>query len=391
MITCAELPTLAYLLGSTTAEKLFSDYWEKRPLLIRRDDPNHFARLLDRRRIQRLVENTSVSPRDLRAVKDGSVDPNLTIFTSAGTANPVAVMGAYAGGFTIILNNLQCRNREISYLCRTLELVFRQPVGANAYLTPPQSRGLAVHFDDHDVFVLQIEGSKRWRIFEGARDLPLRGDNAHSGPIQAGELLSTYDLQPGDLLYLPRGIAHDATTLEGSSLHLTLGLSCFRRVDLFARAIEFQARRDRSWRKSLPAMQDPSSRDSGEGSNDSISLQLPLMAARMSMEIDFISTLRPLEDEGLEHIDALVSLNLGVSMRHRVGTVCHVEELPGEARIHFPGNIVAAPLPVAGVLRFIAEQKVFAIGDLPDLDDDSKVKLARKLVTAGMLVPLWGG
>ena len=36
----------------------------------------------------------------------------------------------------------------------------------NAYLSPPSARGLELHFDFHDVFVLQLDGAKRWRVWE---------------------------------------------------------------------------------------------------------------------------------------------------------------------------------------------------------------------------------
>ena len=45
---------------------------------------------------------------------------------------------------------------------------------ANAYITPPQNRGFDDHYDVHDVFVLQIEGTKRWIIHEPVHPDPLR-------------------------------------------------------------------------------------------------------------------------------------------------------------------------------------------------------------------------
>jgi len=40
-------------------------------------------------------------------------------------------------------------------------------VGANVYLTPAGTQGFAPHFDDVEVFMLQLEGKKRWRLYEG--------------------------------------------------------------------------------------------------------------------------------------------------------------------------------------------------------------------------------
>lgn len=39
-------------------------------------------------------------------------------------------------------------------------------VGANAYLTPPNSQGFAPHYDDIEAFVLQIEGRKKWKLYK---------------------------------------------------------------------------------------------------------------------------------------------------------------------------------------------------------------------------------
>jgi hypothetical protein len=46
-------------------------------------------------------------------------------------------------------------------------------VQVNAYLTPPASRGLGVHHDTHDVFVLQVHGRKLWQVWDAAVPFPL--------------------------------------------------------------------------------------------------------------------------------------------------------------------------------------------------------------------------
>lgn len=86
------------------------------------------------------------------------------------------------------------------------------------------AQGFAPHFDDVDVYVLQVEGRKRWRVYA-----PLPG---HALPryssrdfvdAEVGPCVLEAVLQPGDLLYLPRGTIHQAASLpEAPSLHLTL-------------------------------------------------------------------------------------------------------------------------------------------------------------------------
>jgi lysine-specific demethylase/histidyl-hydroxylase NO66 len=51
-------------------------------------------------------------------------------------------------------------------VCSTLQEFLGSMVGANMYLTPPGTQGFAPHYDDVEVFILQLEGKKRWRLYE---------------------------------------------------------------------------------------------------------------------------------------------------------------------------------------------------------------------------------
>ena len=71
---------------------------------------------------------------------------------------------------------------------------------------------------------MQLEGSKRWRVYEPADDktLPLTG-SADLPEDSIGDPIIDVVLQPGDLLYLPRGFVHQATTPANThSLHTTI-------------------------------------------------------------------------------------------------------------------------------------------------------------------------
>ena len=376
------------LLSPTAVGDFISDYWERRPLLIRRGDARYYGGLLDRAQLQRLFHYTCVDRRDARVVKNGMVDEDRSIFCADGLVNPAALMSAYADGFTVVLNNVQRRHDAIARLCRAVETRFRQPVGANAYLTPPRSSGLAPHFDDHDVFVLQLEGEKSWSIYATAIELPLRGQHFPVDRAQLGSPIEVSELHAGDLLYLPRGFVHEAAATRASSLHLTLGISCYRWVDVLVKNAELRAKDQPGWRRAVPS---PGvvARATPVADSESRSDIRSLEASLAQIDIDFIHTLAPLEDGGLEYLDALEYLTLDSRFRHRAGTICRVESTEEDSRIHFPGNTVVCPAVTAATLMFIAEHVDFVARDLPSaLSDSSKLNIVRKLSAAGLLIPV---
>ncbi|KAJ1460990.1 cupin superfamily protein-domain-containing protein [Pelagophyceae sp. CCMP2097] len=132
-------------------------------------------------------------------------------------------------GATVRLRCPQQRFAAVHSLCAALEDEFGSTVGANAYLTPASGQGFAPHWDDVDVFVLQLEGSKRWRVYappSAEARLPRRSssDFAGAGALKAAGYGAPHDvlLERGDVLYLPRGFVHEAAATEDASLHLTL-------------------------------------------------------------------------------------------------------------------------------------------------------------------------
>ena len=77
-------------------------------------------------------------------------------------------------GATVVLQGLHLTRHPLAAYSRELEARLGHPVQANAYLTPRRSQGLPVHHDTHDVFVLQVAGTKRWLVYEPVLELPLR-------------------------------------------------------------------------------------------------------------------------------------------------------------------------------------------------------------------------
>ena len=136
------------------------------------------------------------------------------------------VKANYESGCSIRLLCPQKYSTSTYRLLSTLEKSMDCMVGANLYLTPRGSQGFAPHYDDVDVFVMQIEGGKRWRVYPPRckeETLP-RASSSDFDVNDVGTPVLDVVLKAGDLLYLPRGWVHQAVTTpdEKHSLHLTV-------------------------------------------------------------------------------------------------------------------------------------------------------------------------
>ena len=148
------------------------------------------------------------------------------------------VSGVMADGWTLQIHQPQRFVENLWRICASMESELGCLVGCNAYVTPPGAQGLAPHYDDVSIFCCQVHGKKAWKIYKA--DPPLA--NHPSGDLQAeslGKPFMEIEMSPGDVLYLPRGVIHEAQALEESSTHLTISfLQKWSWADLIGKAAE---------------------------------------------------------------------------------------------------------------------------------------------------------
>jgi lysine-specific demethylase/histidyl-hydroxylase NO66 len=149
----------------------------------------------------------------------------------------------------------------VSHIVRSLELVFGCSCGANSYWTPAGSQGFAPHYDDVDVFLLQLEGQKHWRLYPppGPVDVLSRHSSEDYEPSQLPPAPShSLLMRAGDALYMPRGWVHQGHTDESThSLHVTFSANQMNSwADLLLRSVAHQievfAANDVAWREAVP-------------------------------------------------------------------------------------------------------------------------------------------
>lgn len=139
------------------------------------------------------------------------------------------VMGLFAEGATIVLQGLHRSWAPLLTFSQDLAADLGHPVQVNAYITPAQNQGFSDHYDVHDVFVMQVHGTKRWIIHDPVLRDPMRDEpwaERAEEVAQAAQHPPLLDivLEPGDCLYLPRGYIHAAKAQGGVTAHLTIGI-----------------------------------------------------------------------------------------------------------------------------------------------------------------------
>jgi ribosomal protein L16 Arg81 hydroxylase len=153
-------------------------------------------------------------------------------------------------GCTLIIDAVDELSDPTAQIAMRLERLLHLQVGACAYFTGSTEQGFESHTDQVDIFVLQLAGSKRWRIHEPTRELPLLRDVAFA-PQSPEKLVLDQVLSTGDVLYLPRGWWHSAETTEPPALHISLGIAPACGVDLLEWVAE-QLLRCTTFRRDLP-------------------------------------------------------------------------------------------------------------------------------------------
>ena len=142
---------------------------------------------------------------------------------------PAGVMRLLREGATMILDAVDEMHGPIGILAENLAGELHEEVQVNAYASWGTRPAYGPHHDEHDVFVVQVAGEKRWQVFESVSD-SRAGEDAVVGVTN-----KVFDrvIRSGDVIYLPRGWMHDVVAVDRPSLHLTIGIRVRNGLDLF--------------------------------------------------------------------------------------------------------------------------------------------------------------
>ncbi|XP_032228992.1 ribosomal oxygenase 2 isoform X2 [Nematostella vectensis] len=215
----------ASLIAPTSNKDFFENYWEKKPLVINREDSEFYGALFSKAFLEVLLKKKEINyVEDINVCRyiDGEKEFLNEDEGTKATASKI-MKKVKDDNATIQFHQPQRFQDTLWQLNGNLERFFGCLVGANVYITPPNAQGLAPHHDDVEVFILQLEGEKNWKLYSPLVELAL-DYSADLEEDSIGKPTHEFTLKTGDLLYFPRGTIHQAETLKcgNHSTHITL-------------------------------------------------------------------------------------------------------------------------------------------------------------------------
>ncbi len=381
------------LIAPLSARDFLTHHYEQTEAVVNRNQPDHYKGLLSLEDVDRFLASADHVFPDVYLVNAANPDLKSSDYCGAGQRIDLRrLYEQFANGATIVLFGIQDRIPALKLLCRAVGKHLSVGCDTNIYLTPPGSHGLRPHYDNHDVFVLQVEGSKSWTIFDSPLPLPMPGQSFAQLHPEPGPVSRQFVLNPGDLLYCPRGLMHDAEAGDAVSLHITLGLKGLTWTDLLIEAVADMALNDVEFRRLLPVGYAGEAWDRAAAAD-----RFRALTARLADGTDtgklldrladgFIADRPAVSDRRLQTLATPPDIGPATRLGAWPDLIFRLAVDEAEIRVVWQGPDLSLPSFTEPDVRFALTTPSFTVADLPgDLDEAGKLVLVRRLYQEGLI------
>lgn len=383
-------PAFADLIYPLSEETFFAEYWEKQPFVSTGRPADFFMPLFSIADMDRFIAYTKPKSGYLDLVtSEGFVTDNY--LNPDGTASVNLVREGYLKGSTVILGGLEQTWEPLVHFAGSLEGRLSHPVAMAVYLTPPNYKGVKPHYDTQENFLVQVEGSKSWKVYKPVYELPpVEGSYQPVPRERLSEPILETVLHAGEVLYIPRGFVHEGAAGDKASLHITVDIHVRTWLDFFSDALHAMADRDSRFRRALPAgfLNSDAALESVAtefGETLEIFRQNARLNDAIGKHVEALAVRKPPPPDGhfaVLHAEILSDTKVKV----RRTSVRRLFKEGGIAGMQFSGNLITGPEKITPALEFIATHDTFTPASLPaPLNENEKLVLVRRLVRIGLL------
>jgi len=383
-------PITQALLGTLGLQEFIDGYYGKQWLYLNAEKRGREDYPLSMRDIDTFFENDRLRHPWVKLVSKGAELPikefNMQMAHMPEVIDNKKLFDQFEQGHTIIANSIDKTFAPISRICRAIEEELKLKVWANLYISPAGSRGFGLHEDIHDVIVLQLSGTKNWKVYPN--------EDNYTGPrvpgpddIPEGE----FCMKAGEFLYLPKKQPHLAYAGDDEpSVHLTLGLEGWFWIDVVKGLLK-AAKNDKDFEQRVPIplqgeeVFETFQRNFKEKynqlleENDSDAIVNRLLE-RESLQLAFTSSLSLSSRLMADSIDGATRL------RKVPGLLVEILDKGAVFILKFADTTLKFPVFVRELVQEFCSEKPFTIDSIQgSYETTAKVQMARKLLKAGML------
>lgn len=384
--------TFPWVIAPLSFEEFEMEYFEKKYFHVKRGNSSYYSQALSYDAIESYLYNETLKFPSTRLTnaREDIASEKYVVGEKVITSN---LLKHFVEGSTIVLSGLHEHVAGLGELVSNLTKQFYQRFQTNIYITPKGSQGFKVHYDTHDVFVLQIHGRKTWKIYkDNPVSLPNKLMEFSPGKYPVGEVEETIIAEAGDLIYIPRGVMHQAETNDEMSIHVTLGMLGYTWTDLLIESILEFSKMEGSLRKFLPREM---LRNGVNQNNLKYFEELfAVMSSRISLQESVNRFKREVSASQKINIknlltqgDSVSSINENSIFEIRQNVLFLIKKKGENVVMEWQGKEVEFPLFMDPAIHFIAKTKQpFALSQIPDcVDEEGKIVFVTRLIKEGLL------
>lgn len=386
---------LSRVLNPLTLPDFMDQYWERETLHIERDDAGHFDDILRLTDIESLLSSRELSFPAVQLSRKRSPVAVAAYTDNSQRIVPSRLIEAYRQGATIVMSAAHQSLPALAEFRRVVQAELDLRCQTNLYLSPPGEQGFGAHYDSHDVFILQVQGSKTFNFYEGGVDRPYSHEGFDATVHKPGELAESVTVSAGDTLYIPRGVFHDAVACDDASLHITLGIYAMTLRDALLEMVDVMTQADPRYRRSVPeelwrSWEAGASMDSAEQSAEPLQGLL-----NCSLEEHHWQTARTrlLNAISLDNAQDCTGALSAAPVEWLPGTVIRIRASAGlvaerqGARLYcrVAGQVLELADPMAEAFEQLLSRQVQPLSDWEALNADQRQALCEQLLQANII------
>lgn len=236
------MASLSHLIFPLDKQEFLLNYWEKKHLFIKNDNNkflnvysyedltnylNFHAHSLQYPEIRVTIDSKHVSPEEYHETIPFFSVQNLT----KTKINPEKLNELISQKASLILSDIQEYNDFFQDLSSDLSAEIERKINVTLFYSSDGLNSFKNHCDPESAFILQLKGKKNWTIYEKPDEI----DNYNGEPLK---VINDYILEEGDVLYLPKGVWHNAKAFDGNSLSATITMTSVVIFNLYVSLLE---------------------------------------------------------------------------------------------------------------------------------------------------------